>query len=90
MQDTSGVDAHMAPVAIHTVMACYPLWPLAVAHGPAQPSAPHGPAPTWRGATPQAEGLVRARARRVFTRWPPPFRGRSPPDIPSGKATERR
>ena len=45
---------------------------------------------TGTGATPQAEGLVRARARRVFTRWPPPFRGRSPPDIPSGKATERR
>ena len=27
-------------------------------------------------------------ALRVFTRWPPPSRGRSRPDIPSGKAVE--
>ena len=44
VQDTSGVDAHMAPVAIHTVMACYPLWLLAVAHGAARPAAPNGAA----------------------------------------------
>ena len=68
MQDTSGVDAHIAPVAIHTVMACYPLCLLAVAHGAARPAAPNGAAPTGKGATPQAEGLVRVRGRARFSR----------------------
>ena len=38
------------------------------------------------GATPQAEGLVRARAECVFTTRPPPSRGRSRTIIPRGKA----
>ncbi len=63
MQDTSGVDAHMAPVAIHTVMACYPLCLLAVAHGAARPAAPNGAAPTGKGATPLRDALVRAWGR---------------------------
>ena len=60
VQDTSGVDAQIASPAIHTGMACYPLWPPAVAHGAAQSAVPNGAAPIRKGATPQAEGLVRA------------------------------
>ena len=56
----------MAPVVIHAVMACYRLWLLAVAHGTARPAAPNGAAPTGKGATPQSEGLVRARGRVCF------------------------
>ena len=47
-------------------MICYPSWLLAVAHGAARPAAPNGAAPTGMGATPQAEGLVRARGQVCF------------------------
>ena len=40
----------MAPVAIHTVMICYPSRLFAVAHGAARPAAPNGAAPTGMGA----------------------------------------
>ena len=83
MQDTSGVDAQIASAAIHAGMACYPLWPLAVVHSAAQSAAPNGAARTWRGATPQAEGLVRARGPACFHTLPPPSRGRSRSISPS-------
>ena len=87
MQDTSGVDAHMAPVAIHTVMICYPLWLLAVAHGPARPAAANGAAPTGTGATPPVDALVMAWGRACFhTRCP--RRGRSRSSIPPGRVSE--
>ena len=37
------------------------------------------------GATPQAEGLVRARGRVCFHNRPPPSKGRSHPSIPPGR-----
>ena len=90
MQDTSGIDAHMAPVAIHTVMACYRLWLLAVAHGEDRPAAANGAAPTGKGATPRPEGLVRARGRSCLHTPAPAPGGRSQPGIPCGKAVQHR
>ena len=39
---------------------------------------PHGAARTWRGATPQAEGLVRARGQVCFHTLAPALRGSFP------------
>ena len=79
VHDTSGVDAQISPVAIHTGMVCYPLWPLAVAHGVARPSVPNGAAPTRRGGP--GTGAV-----RVFTRPPPPPGVAPDPSVQCGKA----
>ena len=68
----------------------YPVRALGVAVAATRPPVPHWAAPTWRGATPQSEGLVRARTQVCFhTPAPVPW-GRSHPSIPGGKAVERR
>ncbi len=91
VQDTSGVDAHMAPVAIHTVMACYPLCLLAVAHGAARPAAPNGAAPTGKGATRPLAALVRAWGRSCsHTPCPRPRRVAPWSIHPYGKAIDYR
>ena len=50
---------------------------LGVAGAATWPPVPHWAAPTWRGATPQAEGLVRARGRARFHAPAPAPWGRS-------------
>ena len=56
----------MAPVKTCRWGAAYPVWPLEVVRPAARPSVPHWSAPTWKGATPRPEGLVRARGRARF------------------------
>ena len=53
-----------------------------------QPPGPEGLG-TNRERPPRPKAWYGRGALRVFTRWPPPSRGRSRPSIPSGKAIER-
>ena len=56
--------------------------------GTARPAAPNGAAPARKGATPQAEGLPRARGQACFHTLAPRPPGVAPvPMIPGGKAT---
>ena len=82
MQDTSGVDAHMVPVVMCRSRARYPIVPAAVARGGAHPATANGTARGLMGATPQAEGLVRARGPACFHTLAPAPWGRSQSNDP--------
>ena len=66
MQDTSGVDTQITPVAIHRGVARDLFAVVAFTPGFARSAGAHQGAPTGTGATPQAEGLVRARGQVCF------------------------
>ena len=64
---------------------------LGVAVAATRPPVPHWAAPTWRGATPQAEGLLRVRTQVCFHTPAPVPRGRSRSINPyAGRRFERR
>ena len=90
VKTTWRVDSHFSPPAIHTGPTAYPQRRQRLTLLRAGRSAPHGRHRPGRERPPGPRAWRWRRARRVFTRWLPPSRGRSRRNIPRGKAIERR
>ena len=95
MQDTSGVDTQITPVAIHRGVARDLFAVVAFTPGFARSAGAHQGAPTGTGATPRSDDPVRARSRARFhapasapwgcSRSMDPLAGR-PPSADAGSA----
>ena len=89
-QTTRGYDSHFGAPAIHTELPAYPLTRQRLALPRTGRPALYGRHRPWWERPPRPRAWCGHGALRVFTRWPSPSKGRSRPNIPSGKATERR
>ena len=78
VKTTWRVDSHFSPPAIHTGPTAYPQRRQRLTLPRAGRSAPHGRHRPRRERPPRPRAYYGRGALRVFTRWPPPFRGSLP------------